>query len=78
MGEVEIVTQCWKCETEFDDEYDTVQCIFCNENFCDSCQSEHANEILFDDSDKEIEEFLEIEKQNILKTERDRVRKKKK
>lgn len=77
MGEVEIVTVCAKCETEFDDSDDTINCLFCGEDFCEDCQEEHAQEIIFGE-DNEVKNYLENKKSEILKEERARVRKLKK
>lgn len=76
MGEIQIVTMCDNCQTEFDEDDDTEQCMFCKDTFCDDCQQEHSQSIIFQYGNKEIETYLLKEKQGILKMERNRVRKK--
>ena len=80
MGEVEIVTECSNCGTEFDESYDTEDCLFCNESFCEDCQNDHAKEVLFYEgsANQEIKNYIEKLESDLINKERSRVRKLKK
>ena len=74
MGEIEIVAECNKCETQFDDEDDVMICFFCSQTFCEDCQEEHGKKIIFDEFD-EISQYLVKTKKEIIQEERLRVKK---
>lgn len=72
MGEIDIMTSCAECGTDFDDDEDTTACNCCHAEFCEDCQEKHAKDVLFEEKNMEISNLIK----HVEKRVKDEIRKK--